>query len=106
MYAIQAALEALDKFIDISKELAKLPALLLPQYQTAAADLYEICQKLLTAKENLSRWLHGFLYFDFRGKDARSDFLKIAQEYKMMKSRPRFQQLKFSCSDNFFNLFP
>jgi hypothetical protein len=58
-----------------------------------------ICQKLLTANENLSRWLYRFLYFDFRQNDARSKFLTAAQEYAAMKNGPEFQQLKFSCSD-------
>lgn len=99
MPAITPALGILDKFISVASELAKLPALVLPQYQSAAQDLYEICQKLLTANENLSRWLYRFLYFDFRQSDARSKLLTAVQEYKAMKSGPEFQQLKFSCSD-------
>jgi len=99
MTTIKTALEIIDKFIGIGKQLAKLPALVLPQYQVAAQDLYTICQKLLSANENLSRWLHRFLYFDFRGSDARQKFLTAIQEYKSMKSGVGFQQLKFSCRD-------
>ena len=46
--------------LEIGKEISKLPALILPQYQLAATDLYKICQKLLMANENLSRWMHRF----------------------------------------------
>lgn len=99
MPGVLTALDAVDKFIGIAKELGKLPALALPQYQDAASDLYEICQKLLVANENLSRWLYRFLYFDFRQQDARTEFLAAVQDYRTMKTGPEFQQLKFSCSD-------
>jgi hypothetical protein len=99
MPAIQPALDIFDKFISIAKELAKLPQLVLPQYRAAAQDLYEIAQKLLTANENLSRWLYRFLYFDFRRQDARTQFLDLIRDYKTMKQGPEFRQLKFSCGD-------
>ena len=99
MPGIDISLGILEKFIGIAKEIAKLPALVLPQYQNAAQDMYKICQKLLIANENLSRWLHRFIYFDFRHQSARSEFLKSLQEYQTMKSGPEYQQLKFSCSD-------
>lgn len=97
--AIGSALDSIDKFVGIAKELARLPALVLPQYQSSARDLYEICQRLLAANENLSRWLYRFLYFDFRHPEARTRFLEMAQEYRTMKLGPDFQQLKFSCGD-------
>ncbi len=93
------SLDIFDKFISIAKEIAKLLALVLLQYQAAAQDMYQICQKLLTANENLSRWLHSFIYFDFRQQNARTEFMKVLQEYKTMKNGPKYQQLKFSCSD-------
>ncbi len=99
MPAIQPALDIFDKFISIAKELAKLPQLVLPQYRAAAQDLYEIAQKLLTANENLSRWLYKFLYFDFRQQDARTKFFDLIRDYKTMKQGPEFRQLKFSCGD-------
>ena len=92
-------LELFDKFISVAKELAKLPALVLPQYQTAAQDLYIITQKLLMANEYLSRWLYKFIYFNFRGSDPVSDFYDLVQDYKSMKNGPEFNQLKFSCQD-------
>ncbi len=93
------ALETLDKFANISKELAKLPALVLPQYRNSVKDLYEICQKLLIANENLSRWLFQFLYFDFRHPEAQKRFQELLEQYQIMKSGLEFQKLKISCGD-------
>jgi hypothetical protein len=95
---IQPAVDLFDKFINIATELAKLPQLVLPQYQAAAQDLYEISQKLLTANENVSHWLYKFLYFDFQQHDARAQFLNLVRDYKTMKQGAEFQQLKFSCA--------
>src|SRR6266498_2790658 len=93
------ALDVFDHFINIAKELAKLPQLVLPQYRAAAQDLYEISQKLLTANENLARWLYKFLYFDFRQpqEQARTQFFDLVRDYKTMKLGPEFRQLKISC---------
>jgi hypothetical protein len=99
MPTIEAGLSITKEFIAIGKELADLPSLVLPQYQPAAADLYAICQKILTANENTARWLHRFRYFDFQSPSARSDFLTAAQEYRALRSGPGFKQLKFSCGD-------
>src|SRR5258708_38352730 len=96
---IKPTLELFDSFIKVGKELTKLPALVLPQYQTAAKDLYEISQNLLTANENLSRWLFKFLYFDFRQPEARINFLNLVRDYRTMKTGPECRQLKFSCAD-------
>jgi len=96
MSGISSALGVISKFIDIGKEIAKLPALFLPQYQSSATDLYEICQKLLKANENLSRWLHRFRYLDLSDRNATS---LAFQEYRSMKTGPEFQQMKFSCFD-------
>src|SRR5208283_5614050 len=96
---IQAALDTLSQFVALAKDIAKLPALVLPQYRSAALDLYKICQRLLEANENLSRWLFNFLYFDFRHPDARTRFLDLVRDYKSMKAGPKFRQLKFSCGD-------
>lgn len=61
-----AGIEIFQQFIELGKELAKLPVLVLPQYQPAATDLYEICKKILSANENMARWLHRFRYFNFQ----------------------------------------
>lgn len=97
--SISAGIQIVDQFIGVAKELAKLPAMVLPQYQAAATDLYEICKKILTANENMARWLQRFRYFNFQGPNARAEFLAAASEYKALKSGPQFKQLKFSCSD-------
>lgn len=94
-----AAIAIIDKFITLGKELAKIPAMVLPQYQSAAADLYGICQRILKANENLTRWLHRFRYFDFGSPSPRSEFLVVINDYNTMKNGPEFQQLKFSCND-------
>lgn len=99
MPTVKDGLDLIEQFISLGKELAKLPALVLPQYQPAAADLFEICKKILAANENSARWLHRFRYFDFKHSDARSNFLLAVQEYRTLRSGSEFQQLKFSCSD-------
>jgi hypothetical protein len=99
MTSVKDGLELIEQFISIGKELAKLPALILPQYQPAAADLFEICKKILTANENMAKWLHRFRYFDFKHPDARSNFLAAVQEYRSLRAGPQVQQLKFSCGD-------
>ena len=99
MPTVKDGLELIEQFISLGRELAKLPALVLPQYQPAAADLFEICQKILTANENSARWLNHFRYFDFRHPEARSNFLAAVKEYRSLRAGPGFQQLKFSCGD-------
>lgn len=99
MPTVKDGLELIEQFISLGKELAKLPALVLPQYQPAAADLFEICKKILTANETSVRWLHRFRYFDFKHSESRSNFLAAVQEYRSLRSGPEFQQLKFSCGD-------
>ncbi len=91
--------ELIEQFISIGKEIAKLPALILPQYQSAAADLFEICKKILTSNENMAKWLHRFRYFDFKHPDARSNFLAAVQEYRSFRTGSQVQQFKFSCGD-------
>jgi hypothetical protein len=97
--AAKEGLELIQQFIELGKELAKLPTLVLPQYQPAAQDLYQICKKILTANENTARWLHRFRYFDFKVANARSNFLSAVQEYRALRTGPGFKELKFSCFD-------
>lgn len=59
MSGISSALGILSKFIDIGKKIAKLPAFVLPQYQSAATDLYQICQKLLKANGVFARLIQA-----------------------------------------------
>lgn len=99
MAALKEGIEIIQQFIALGKELAKLPALVLPQYQPAAIDLYEICKKILGANENMARWLLRFRYFDFQSPNARSEFMNAVREYGALKTGASFKQLKFSCSD-------
>lgn len=48
-------MDSINQFVSIAKVIAKLPALILPQYKQAAEDLYEICKKILKANEALAR---------------------------------------------------
>ena len=99
MPSIGSALDVIDQFVKLGKELASLPALVLPQYRAASISLYEICQKLLIGNENLARWLYNFQYFDFNRPDARSEFLDLCKKYRIMKSGPERRELKFRCAD-------
>jgi hypothetical protein len=96
---VVGGLDAIDKFVKLGNELAKLPAFVFPQYRTAAIDLYQICQKLLVANENLARWLYSFQYFDFTRPSSVPDFLGLCQKYTVMKTGPERRELKFRCSD-------
>ena len=42
MPGIEKSLDIFDKFIGIAKETVKLPALVLPQYQAIAKNMYQI----------------------------------------------------------------
>ena len=99
MLTLTGPLDIFDRFVKVATDLAKVPALVMPQYRSAAQDLYRITRLLMTANENLARWLNRFLYFDFRGADARGRFLALLVEYRTMKAGPEFRTLKFSCGD-------
>jgi hypothetical protein len=68
----QPALDSIDEFIKVGREMARVPLLMMPEYRVAAEGLYEIAQKLLDANENMARWLNRFLLFDFQTSDARA----------------------------------
>lgn len=99
MPELKMGMNSVDQFVSTAKVIAKLPALILPQYKQAAEDLYEICKKILKANEALSRWLQNFRYFDFTITNSNSKFLDLVKEYKIMKTSTEFQNLKFHCSD-------
>src|ERR1700751_4218309 len=93
------ALDSVDRFIRVAGDMAKLPILAMPQYRAAAHDLYQMAQRLLTANEAMARWLNRFLLFDFRDQNARSQFLKLVEDYRTTKAGPGFRDMKFSCGD-------
>ena len=95
----QHALDSIDHFIGVARRISGAPAL--ADRPGAAEDLYIIAGKLLKANENMTRWLHRFLLFDFRGRDARSRFLSLLEEYRTTKAGPGFHDMKYSCGDIF-----
>jgi hypothetical protein len=99
MATVNEGIEATNNFIVLAKEIAKLPALILPQYKAAAKALYEICQKLLNANERTANLLYRFRSFDFRSPSARSEFLDACKEFNKMKTSGELNNLKFSCHD-------
>ena len=99
MDPLTAGLGSINQFIRLANELAKLPALTQPQYRNAAKSLYQICQMLLEANENMARWLYKFLYFDFQQEGAGKDFNDLVAQYRTMKTGPELRQLKFRCGN-------
>lgn len=97
--SVQTGLAVYDRFVVLGRKIAELPEILMPQYQAAAKDLYEICRLLLDANESLARWLLEFTYFDFRNADARTTFNDLAKRYRAMKVGEEYRQLKFRCGD-------
>lgn len=93
------ALDSIDHFIRVGKEMATLPPLAEPEYRPAAEDLFQIAKKLMTSNETMARWLNRFLHFDFRPPDARGKFDELAAEYTTAKSGPGFHEMKFNCGD-------
>jgi hypothetical protein len=95
----ESALDGIDRMVTVGREIAKVPALAMPQYRAAVEDLYQIAQKLLLANENMARWLNRFLQFDFRAPDARGRFLELVGEYRTTRTGPGFESMKWSCHD-------
>ena len=96
---LTTALDVFDKFIKVGSALSKLPALALPEYKKASADLHKVTRMLLESNENLARWMNDFLYFDFSRQDRRTAFLDLVKRYRTMKQGPEFRALKFRCGD-------
>jgi hypothetical protein len=95
---VSTGLKTIDQFITISKDIAKLPALLMADSKGCAADFVEICKALLDGNENVVRWFHKFLYFDFTEPDARKKFIALKTDYEALKTGSGYQKLKFDCS--------
>jgi hypothetical protein len=51
---LTTGLKTIDQFITISKEIAKLPALVMADSKGCASDFVEICQKILDGNERCS----------------------------------------------------
>lgn len=93
------ALDSVDGFIDAGRELAGQRILTQPRYAAALDHLIEVIQILLTANENMARWLTRFTYFDFRAADARPRFLGLVGEYNTAKTGPDLRQMKWPCGE-------
>lgn len=93
-------LDSMSRFIRIANELANNPTLLSQQdLNTAAAALYEICRMVLTANENLTRWLRRFLDFDFNQGGAGTEFEELVKKYDNVKNGPELHELRFRCGE-------
>ena len=96
---LSTGLQTIDQFIKISKEIAKLPSLVMADYKGCASDLRKICEKILDGNENVVRWFNKFLYFDFTASDAVQQFKELKGEYEALKAGSRYQELKFDCAE-------
>lgn len=96
---LSTGLKTIDQFIKISKDVTKLPSLLLADYKGCVNDFKEVCTKILDGNENVVRWFHKFLYFDFKTKDAKKDFIELKTKYEELKTGSGYQELKFYCGE-------
>jgi histone H3/H4 len=96
---LSTGLQTIDQFIKISKDVVKLPSLVMADSKGAANDFVEICQKILQGNENVVRWFNEFLYFDFTATNAVKQFVKLKTEYEALKTGFGYQKLKFDCGE-------
>lgn len=96
---ISTGLKTIDQFIKISKDVAALPSLVMADSKGCAIDLADICKKILSGNENVVRWFHKFLYFDFTQSNADQQFIQLKTEYEELKTGPKYQELKFDCHE-------
>jgi hypothetical protein len=93
------ALDTVGRFIGVGQELANQEILSESRYSGALEHLIEVIQILLSANENMSRWLNKFAQFDFRAHDARARFLSLVAEYGTAKSGAELRQMKWPCGE-------
>jgi hypothetical protein len=96
---LSTGLQTLDQFIKISKDVAELPRLVMADSKGCAKDFVEICERILQGNENVVRWFHKFLYFDFNEQDSTKKFVALKKEYEELKTGFGYQKLKFDCSE-------
>jgi hypothetical protein len=96
------ALQSIDRFIKVAKELAENPALAEREYAEAAFDVSRIAYRLLIATENMARWRDEFLYFNFHGPDAHGRFRELAKRFNTAKNGPEIRAMKFRCGEILF----
>jgi hypothetical protein len=95
----QPALDTIDQFIAVGKNIAALPLMRQPGFEGAADAIYRIAGKLLRANENMARWLNRFARFDFHQVDAGGRFLALAGEYETAKAGGQLREMKFHCGE-------
>jgi hypothetical protein len=93
------ALDSVDRFIAVGRELADQQALSKPKYSGALEHLIEVIQILLNANENMARWLNNFTQFDFRARDSRRRFLRLVARYREAKSGSDLRRMKWPCHE-------
>jgi hypothetical protein len=93
------ALDSVDRFIAVGRELAGQQSLSKPQYSGAVEQLIEVIQILLSANENMARWLNRFTQFDFRAPKSRQKFLRLVARYRKAKSGPDLRRMKWPCHE-------
>jgi hypothetical protein len=88
--------EAVGLLIGLLKQIA---GLVMRDYRAAAQGLRRICEALLEANGNLSRWINEFRDFDVRWRDSKEKFADLASRYEQLKTGKGYQELKFRCGD-------
>jgi hypothetical protein len=71
----------------------------IPDFRAAARGFESICKRLLDANENLTRWISRFRDFDFTQPKAHKKFIRLAGEYRALKTGRRYEELKFDCGE-------
>jgi hypothetical protein len=93
------ALDALGRFIEVSRDLSDSAFLASPDGQAAAKALQEIAGKLLAANENMAKAVSAFAYFDFMDEGARKAFLAATKAYRDSKTGGRLRRMKYRCGE-------
>jgi hypothetical protein len=88
--------EAVGLLIGLLKPIA---ALVMRDYRAAAQGFRRICEALLEANGNLSRWINEFRDFDVHRRDSKEKFADLASRYEQLKTGKGYQELKFRCGD-------
>lgn len=94
--AAKDGFEAVGALIGLLKPIASL---VMRDYRAAAKGFQRICEALLDANANLSRWINDFRDFDVRRPDSKDMFAQLAKRYDELKTGAGYQALKFRCND-------
>jgi hypothetical protein len=92
---IGAALDYYDKFIAIGKYLKDN---LTPQYKSAAKGLFKITDNILTANQNLLRWIYNFILLDLENS-KNNEFQKFSSELSLFRIGPEYDRIRVHCHE-------